>query len=283
MFQHWGSQLHYPQDTSLKIRGLTRPDKSWTKINNENVQALGFASQLRVFWRNLRGLYAESRESQTEAQHQLKMHMEKLNFIQLLSSLSIELEWTVKADRFEICFCTQWKDLPFPKKRPGLCKTSSPSGIASYDSKSRGLLPEAISMVINGPKHPWIKKELGWSVCLQLTYGWHICSTSHEDVHHSILIRNVQGLKIRRILHDLTNSIWEFPTNPTNPLRCHCQAESWDPCRPSYVPQTNSGKGFVAVHHVLWNSAKCWLWNRIGDFTVFNIGGLTRNGKLSNR
>jgi len=27
-------------------------------------------------------LYAESRESQTEAQHQLKMHMEKLNFIQ---------------------------------------------------------------------------------------------------------------------------------------------------------------------------------------------------------
>jgi len=85
--------------------------------------------------------------------------MEKLNFIQLLSSLSIELEWTVKADRFEICFCTQWKDLPFPKKRPGLCKTSSPSGIASYDSKSRGLLPEAISMVINGPKHPWIKKK----------------------------------------------------------------------------------------------------------------------------
>lgn len=31
-----------------------------------------------------RGLYAESRESQAEVQHQLKMHMEKLNFIQFL-------------------------------------------------------------------------------------------------------------------------------------------------------------------------------------------------------
>lgn len=188
MFQHWGSQLHYPQDTSLKIRGLTRPDKSWTKINNENVQALGFASQLRVFWRNLRGLYAESRESQTEAQHQLKMHMEKLNFIQLLSSFSIELEWTVKADRFEICFCTQWKDLPFPKKRPGLCKTSSLSGIASYDSKSRGLLPEAISMVINGPKHPWIKKRAGliglFAIDIWLTHMFHIswgCPSQYLD------------------------------------------------------------------------------------------------------
>ena len=31
MFHHWGSQLHYPQpqDTSLNIRGLATPKKSW--------------------------------------------------------------------------------------------------------------------------------------------------------------------------------------------------------------------------------------------------------------
>ena len=138
MFQHWGSQLHYPQDTSLKIRGLTRPDKSWTKINNENVQALGFASQLRVFWRNLRGLYAESRESQTEAQHQLKMHMEKLNFIQLLSSLSIELEWTVKADRFEICFVPSGRICPSQKKGQVFAKPPAPQESRPTTAKAEG-------------------------------------------------------------------------------------------------------------------------------------------------
>ena len=29
IFQLWGSQLHSPQDTSLKIMDLTRPPKSW--------------------------------------------------------------------------------------------------------------------------------------------------------------------------------------------------------------------------------------------------------------